>query len=161
MSANLDLLGDPIPDGFGRRGRPPHLVTEENRSKVRMLLAFDWEEPRIARALRISAPTLRKHYFRELRLVDEARPALDAALIHTTFTEALKGNPTMMKEARKLLERHDLERIGAVPARHDGGGLKVAKLGKKEQALADAKEPDVTSSMGELIARRLNGEKAN
>ena len=74
--APYDLLGDPVPTNFGQRGRPPHVPTEENRQKVRLLLAFDWTNQRIARALRITGKTLRKHYFRELRQRDEARPAL-------------------------------------------------------------------------------------
>ncbi len=160
MSVILDLLGDPIPEGFGRRGRPPHIATDENRSKVRMLVAFDWEDARISKALRISAPTLRKHYFRELRERDEALPALEAAMIFTTFSEALKGNPTMMKEARKLLDRRELERLGITADRH-GGKKKADKLGKKEQALADARVPDMTSSLGELMAQRQAGQKSN
>lgn len=38
----FDLLGDPIPEGFGKRGRPEHIPTVENRNKVRLLLALGW-----------------------------------------------------------------------------------------------------------------------
>lgn len=54
MSMSFDLLGDSILENFGCRGRPPHLPTEENRNKVRLLLAFGWTTPRIAQALRIT-----------------------------------------------------------------------------------------------------------
>ncbi len=92
--ALYDHLGDPIPPHFGKRGRPAHVLPAENRQKVRLLLAFDWSNQRIARALRITGKTLRKHYFRELRQRDEARPALEAA----------------MKELLRLIEHHDLAR---------------------------------------------------
>ena len=65
--ALYDHFGDPIPPLFGKRGRPPHVLPAENRQKVRLLLAFDWSNQRIARALRITGKTLRKHYFREIR----------------------------------------------------------------------------------------------
>ena len=67
MTVEFDLLSDPIPENFGKRGRPPHILTPENRNKVRLLLPFDWTDSRIAQALRITGATLRKHYFRELR----------------------------------------------------------------------------------------------
>jgi hypothetical protein len=73
MTENFNLLGDPIPENWGKRGRPPHIPTERNRNKVMMLLAFGWNTDRIAKALSITAPTLRKNYFRELKVRLEAR----------------------------------------------------------------------------------------
>lgn len=159
MSENFDLLGDPIPEGFGRRGRPPHNPTTENRLKVRMLLAFDWDEGKIAKSLRITPPTLKKHYFRELRDADEARPALEGELIATTIREARAGNASMMKEAFKLLERHDLERLG-ISLANLRRQPKEPKYGKKEAKRLAALEPDPLTPMGELLARR-QGSKPN
>ena len=48
----FDLLGDPIPEGFGARGRPPHIPTTRNRNRVRLLLALGWTKARIAQGLR-------------------------------------------------------------------------------------------------------------
>lgn len=139
MDQGFDLLGDPIPEGWGKRGRPPHLPTGENRNKVRMLLAFDWEQERIAKALRITGKTLRKHYSRELGLADEARPKLEAELMFVTIREALAGNASMMKEARKLLEKHDLAELAeSVKER----GAKAPKLGKKEERQQAALDVD-------------------
>ncbi len=73
----FDLLGDPIPKGFGKWGLPEHIPTERNRNKIRPLLSLSWANRRIARALRTAGKTLSKHYFRELRQRDEARPAPD------------------------------------------------------------------------------------
>ena len=78
MTVEFDLLGDPIPENWGKRGRPPHVTTERNCNKIRVLLALGWTNSRIAQALRITGKTLSKHYFRELRQRDEARPAAGA-----------------------------------------------------------------------------------
>ncbi len=64
MTDVFDLLGDPIPERLGKRGRPPHIPTERNRHKIRLLLAIGWTEARITRALRIIGKTLAKYYFR-------------------------------------------------------------------------------------------------
>ena len=66
MARDFDLLGDPIPDGFGKRGRPPHVPNEEKRKLVMMLQALDWGQPEIADALSITEPTLKKHYFQQM-----------------------------------------------------------------------------------------------
>ena len=91
MSENFDLLGDPIPEGWGKRGRPEHIPTQRNRNKVMLLLALGWSNDRIARALSITRPTLKRHYFRELRFRDEARDRMDAALAHKLWTLAQDG----------------------------------------------------------------------
>ena len=36
----FDLVGDPIPEGWGKRGRPAHIPTHENRNRISLLLAF-------------------------------------------------------------------------------------------------------------------------
>jgi len=153
MSENFDLLGDPIPEGWGKRGRPEHIPTQRNRNKVMLLLALGWSNDRIARALSITRPTLKRHYFRELRFRDEARDRMDAALAHKLWTLAQDGNVGAAREFRRFVERNDLMlagMIGGVPAKPE----KEPKLGKKEAALAAAREPDRGSTLGELIAKR-------
>jgi hypothetical protein len=154
MDASLDLLGDPIPEGFGRRGRPAHIPTVENRNKIRMLLAFDWGVPRIARALRITPPTLRKHYFRELRHADEARDALEGELVKTTLERANAGDASMMRLALKMFEKHELSRLAGRVIDAASQPTRPPKLGKKEQAMFDARTPDQATPMGELMAMR-------
>jgi len=48
----FDLFGDPVSEYRPKGGRPQHLATQENRNKVSMLVAFGWNNERIARALR-------------------------------------------------------------------------------------------------------------
>ncbi len=66
----VDLLCDPIPEGFGGRGRPPHIPTHENRNRISLLLAFRRANRRIAQALRITGAALRRYYFRVLVRAD-------------------------------------------------------------------------------------------
>lgn len=145
MGLNFDLLGDPIPEGWGRRGRPQHLPTQENRSKIRLLLGFGWTDERIARALRITRPTLRKHYFAELRDRDEARDALKAAHLSMLYREADKGNVGAIKELGRIIEFEELGPMRRQPE------PKPEKLGKKAQATRDAVSAHEGTEWGTLL----------
>jgi len=151
MSANFDLLGDPIPDGWGKRGRPPHVATEKNRNKVMMLLALGWNNERIAAALSITAPTLRKNYFRELKVREAARDRLDASLATMLWTSATEGNVAAMKEFRKLVERNDIMKgqndfIGAQQSRPAPA---QPRMGKKEEATQAAETAGQNTGWGD------------
>ncbi|MBW7967563.1 hypothetical protein [Bradyrhizobium sp. BR 10261] len=161
MAANFDLFGDPIPANHGGRGRPEHVPTIENRNRVNMLLAMGWSNERIAAALRVTLPTLRKHYFSELRYRAVARDRLDATLLMKAFEGVDKGR---IGPFLKLVERNDLMNFGqtsrpraAEPAPVETKPEKAPKLGKKEAALLAAQSPDAGSPMGELMARRQQG----
>lgn len=154
MTGNFDLFGDPIPEGYGRAGRPEHVRTKENSNKVIMLLALGWGNERISRALHITPPTLRKHYFRELKFRDEARDRLDARLAMNLWDQVEAGNVGAIREFRKLLEKNDLMLYGqSAPVRTEKP-VKKPRLGKKEEATLAAHEPDTGSALGLLIARR-------
>ncbi|MBP0438432.1 hypothetical protein [Tianweitania sediminis] len=135
FEAAFDLLGDPIPANFGGRGRPPHVPTKENRNKIMLLLAQGWVDKRIAGALGISEPTLRKHYFRELKVRDLARDRVEAIGLLSLWNMGREGNVAAMKE---YFRRHDTA-IG------DAFGDKVEdekrKLGKKERDRIEANNP--------------------
>jgi hypothetical protein len=66
-TASADLLDDPVSPDRGRRGRPRQLATSTNARNFNALRAAIWTPAQIARALGISAPTLRKHYFAEMK----------------------------------------------------------------------------------------------
>src|SRR5579883_3120809 len=108
VSDNFDLFGDPVPENWGRRGRPQHIPTLQNRNKVSMLLALGWSNERIARALRITPPSLRKHYFSQLRYRDEARDRMDAALAMKLWSMVESGNVSAIREFRDFVDRNDL-----------------------------------------------------
>jgi len=146
---DFDLLGDPIPDGIGKRGRPPHLVTAENRRKVMVLAAFDKNEAQIAAALGISGPTLKKHYFRELKSRLEARQRLEGKLLGALMKEVDAGNVSAIDKVFKRLDRHDLA-IGVQPAAK-ARTAKAPKLGKKAQAEIDAQDVTGEGRWGALL----------
>ena len=131
---DFDLLGDPIPPNFGKRGRPPHTPTDEKRRLVIQLLAFDWSLEKIAAALNCTPPTLRKHYFRELRFKAEARARTEAKLIGALMKEAEAGNVSAIDKYFKRFDRHDLHKQSDQIASPQPSRAKAEpKLGKKEE----------------------------
>lgn len=155
MEQILDLFGEPVPANWGMRGRPEHVASQQNRNRVSMLVALGWSNKRIAAALFVTLPTLRKHYFSELKFRAVARDRLDASLATKLWDLFLAGNVAAGKEFRKLVERNDLMLYGQnAPPEQSDKPTKEPKLGKKEQALADAQQPDRASTLGELMAQR-------
>lgn len=142
FGADLDLLGDPVPEGFGRRGRPPHVPTPDKRTKVLLCLAQGWPNGRIARALGITEPTLRKHYFRELKVRDEARDRLEATRLHRLWSMGREGNVAALKEFGRIMERQDADEARRRFDEETEAGVVAEtarrKLGKKEAAQLEA-----------------------
>jgi hypothetical protein len=139
MSLNFDLLGDPIPENHGGRGRPPHIPTQENRSQVRVLLGLSWMPVAIARSLRITLPTLRKHYFSELKDREMARFQLKAAQIMMTYRAADANNAGAIKQLGEHIRQAELGALQADVEKRQKP-KKPAKLGKKEQQQQAAEE---------------------
>lgn len=108
MTQNFDLFGNPFEPLDRKRGRPAHEVTEKNRNRVKMLVALGWANPRIANALAVSLPTLRKNYFHELKGRDASRDQLEARRLELAWDLAEKGNVGAFKEFGRLLERNDM-----------------------------------------------------
>jgi hypothetical protein len=148
----LDLFGEPVPANWGERGRPQHIASQKNRNRVSMLVALGWSNKRIADAMFVTLPTLRKHYFSELKFRDVARDRLNATIGTKLLELFLAGNVAAGKELRDFVEKNDLMLYGqtAQPVKQE----KEPKLGKKEAALAAANQPDRSSSLGERMARR-------
>lgn len=135
FAPEFDLLGDPIPPNWGKRGRPPHVPTRENASKVMLLLAQGWTDVRIAGALGITVPTLRKHYFRQLKARDVARDRAEAIGLLTLWNMGREGNVAAMKE---YFRRHDAS-LGDIF--DDDVERERKKVGKKEQDRIEAENP--------------------
>lgn len=131
----LDLLGDPIPPNHGRRGRPQHVPTKESRNKIILLLAQGWTDARMAGAIGISLPTLKRHYFSELKVRDAARDRVEAIGLLSLWNMGREGNVAAMKE---YFRRHDAA-MGDVFA--DQVEKETRKLGKKEQTRLEAENP--------------------
>lgn len=156
MAENFDLFGDPVPDGRGGRGRPQHVPTKENRNRVNMLLALGWAGERIAAALRITLPTLRRHYFSELKYREVARDRLEMRRAEQLWKAAEGGNVGAMREFARFLERNDRvvseHAMGAAPGKKEKA---PAPVGKKviDAQRAVAADADL---MAELEAEASN-----
>lgn len=149
---NFDLFGVPVLERNRMRGRPQHTWTLESSNKIKLLLALGWSNDRIANALGISLPTLRKHYFSELKVRAVARDQMEAARAAKLFQLGIEeNNVAALKEFGRYLERND-----AMVADREIRGEdepKVTRLGKKEIAAREAEEADASGWGGDLAFR--------
>lgn len=159
MTEIFDLFGDPVPSNWGKRGRPEHIPTQENRNRVNALLAYGWSNKRIAASLRCDLKTLRKHYFPELKFREVARDRLLAMMTMKVLEQVQAGNVAAVKELRKMLEQNDLMIYGQT--QQPPNPEKPPKLGKKEQALLEAQQPDTGTPLGDLMAQRQQSNRPN
>lgn len=142
----------PLP---GRRGRPKHVPDVETVGKVQMALALGWSNDRIANALNISLPTLRKCYKPQLKERELARDQMDLRKAQIVWAQVEKGNVGAINVFDRLVEKNDLMLYGqTVKPQAAPKQVKEPKLGKKEAAIIDAKQPDRGSAIGRLIAER-------
>jgi len=139
MSENSEpirnLFGELLPSNWGMRGRPQHVRTDENASKIMHGLAQGWPDTRIAAALGISVPTMKRYYFSLLKMRDMARDRIELAGMHRLWTLAQEGNVAAMKE---YFRRFDAA-VGDVFT--DEVERETRKLGKKEQERIEADNP--------------------
>lgn len=130
--AALPLGGEETPrqprESEARGGRPEHIPTKRNRERVEVLVAAGQTQWQIAAVLRVSVPTLVKHYAAEL---DDGRARKDAAVLEALYAGAKKGNVgairTWLGRLRPAEGPHD--QPSAAPRAEPTG----MALGKKEQ----------------------------
>jgi hypothetical protein len=70
-----------------------------------MLVALGWSNKRIASALFVTLPTLRKHYFSELKFREVARDRLTANMATKLWDAVHGGNVAAGKEFRDCSRR--------------------------------------------------------
>ncbi|UWQ77365.1 resolvase [Leisingera sp. M658] len=140
----FDLFGDPVRQSNGRRGRPKHVPSQENRNKVIVLLAMGWSNERIAGALHVSQPTLRTYYFSELKARDIQRDRLDAHRLMLAMEEANKGNVGAMRLLDQLISKSDL-------------ALTTGRLGDAQRKAAAKPETPGKKAQEKLNAHKVLG----
>lgn len=150
MSENFDLFGHPIPDWKGKRGRPPYEPTENDRNKIKLLLALGWSIERMANGIGVSPATLKRYFRADLKQRDAMRDRLDARRFELAMGQANAGNVAALKELGKMIERSDAMMIEARlrQGHQSTSPEKEEKLGKKDQARADAKHAGKGSEWG-------------
>jgi hypothetical protein len=161
--ADFDLFGEPVARGHGRRGRPEHVATRENCNKIVLLLAQDWPLERVANALRITLPTLRKHYFSVLKERDIARDRVEARHIDLLWCQCEQGNVAALKAFRDLMDRTERASAAAkfMDADDDQPRQRKHQLGKKEVAAREAQRAGVDSVWGDDLIAGTAGVRIN
>jgi len=144
-----DLFGDPVPASRGKRGRPPHEPTAENRRFVQLALACGHDEEAIAAALRIHPRTLKRHYFHELAGRMSARLRLDMKNMAAMVAQVEAGNVAAMALLEKKIARLQMADVGQLgkPAKPP----KAPKLGKKEERIIAARSGADAGVWGRLL----------
>jgi ATP/maltotriose-dependent transcriptional regulator MalT len=162
MPEIFDLFGDPVPENWGRRGRPQHIPTTENINTVTMLVALGWSNERIAGRLDITLPTFRKHYFSLVKRIREtARDRLDAAFAMHLWKQVQEGSAGAMRLWLLFMDRND--RMGAERAMASGTdkppaeATPIERVGKKILDAQRAMDADA-DLMAELETEAAAGE---
>jgi len=118
-----------------------------------MLVALGWSNERIAAALYVTQPTLRKHYFSELRFREVARDRLEAGVAMKLWEGVQAGSVSAIRAFREFVDRNDLMLYGhtAKPVESANKPAKPEKLGKKAKATRDAQDADDGTSWSKLV----------
>lgn len=130
-----DLFGDPVPRSRGKRGKPAHVPTAENRRFVQLALACGRDEEVIAAALRITSKTLGRHYFHELSGKASAKLRLEMKNLAAIVEQVEAGKPSAMALLDKKLAKEDQRELAK---RYQQPAAREPALGKKDAAKAAA-----------------------
>src|SRR5688572_7760808 len=122
-----------------KRGRPEYVPTDEDREKVQVLRAQGMSHEAIAASLDIHPQTLVKHFSIEL---DCAVAKKTAEVMMARYRSAIGGSVPAQNKF--------LELAGAIPPQPQREP-KAPKLGKKEQAEADAQEVPADPAWGDVL----------
>jgi transcriptional regulator with XRE-family HTH domain len=123
------------------RGRKKMRVNNELREHVAMLRASGMTQEQIADAIGCSVPTLVQYFSLEL---NEGKAAKRAEMIRALWSAAIAGNVTAMKAWLALNDRDTAPKAITRPSAEP-------KLGKKEQALVDAKAAPHSGGWADLV----------
>ncbi len=140
MSEDLevDLFGLPVVRRGEGRGRPEHRWTLENSNKVLLAFARGLSLDDAALVVGVSVPTLRKHYFSEVKQQAAAKLRMEMTQLIRLNKAAADGNVTAEKELGRRLEKADLADTADRVANRGRNGAPPRRLGKKEEASAAA-----------------------
>jgi len=131
------------------------------RRSVEEQVACGVPHEQIAMSFSISRETLYK-YFQDNLEHGKARKRRE--LYAWIFKSAQKGNIGAQRKLVELVEAglvaQDMLDRADDRKRAEDVEPKEPKLGKKDQALKDAKEPDLSTTLGELMAMRQRGGTA-
>jgi hypothetical protein len=130
----------------------------EQRAMVERLVAAGESHENIGKLLGIGQPVFRDRYANEIA---DGRLKLRSALLAVMFEKALDGNASMLKLAMEITALPEEDKPYELPQAKPEEPIeeKAPKLGKKEQQALAAQNPDKSTKMGALMARRAQGTK--
>jgi hypothetical protein len=141
-----------MPETKKGRGRPEHVPTPDNRKTVQLLITAGNGKELIAKVLKIHVDTLEKHYADEL---ETGLAVANANVAANLYAQATKDDPKAVTAAIFWLKsRAGWNEYGPTPAPMIAQKERVEKLGKKAEADELAKNPDASTPMGALMAKR-------
>jgi hypothetical protein len=135
-------------------GRPPYVPRKEDHENVRLWRAMGIPINSIWKMLGIGQHVFDKHFRVDLHM---GRDVIKTRTYAYLMASAKKGNITAIRELNRLMEKAD---IADAAAKFLDDPVKAEetkapeKLGKKEAAQIAAKNPDVSTPIGELMAKR-------
>lgn len=139
-----DLFGAPVTAIRERWGRPAFAKGPENQELVCLLVGSGWSQKRIARYLRCDEKTLRKHFSREL---EEGADRIEAMGLQVLLKKMRSGHSMSTNRLLDIVE----ERGHPAPPVPRVKPVKAEPLGKKEQAIEDARTAHEDTGWGELL----------
>ena len=138
VDQQLDLAGTHKIEVARPPGRPEYEPTYREREDVRLWAADDWSEERMAQQLGIARETLRKHF------ADDIQYGADKVRTQALRDLARGSAQGKTGASAKLLE------LTSMVAPPSGPKQDVPDLGKKAQAIVDAKTADHGTSWADL-----------
>src|SRR5580765_670328 len=134
---------------FSASEKSAHQVSADTKMRVTTLMAWGRSYKRIAAVLGITVPELKRLYRHELtRCGDDAalvaRDRVNVLLAKQFLELFMDGNASAGCELRAMMQVDDETDVSAPKT----------KFGKKERAKLEARKPDLSSPLGELIAKR-------
>lgn len=141
-----DAISEDDPGLFGwvpaparGQGRPAFLWTREKSNRVMVLFASGYKQKQIAPVIGCDVKTLRKVFPLECRAAANAALVLRSGMMVQLAALAEGGNVGALKQLDKMIAAEQVRAIGEqVRARAGDKAVPAPKLGKKEQAKADA-----------------------
>lgn len=143
-----DLFGLPLVEPRDRRGRKAHKRSAEVSRKIALSRAFGRTVAEISAIVGLDEKTLRKYYSREL---EKAPELVEAVLDEAIFEQAMAGRVGAQRLMKEMLAKGKAAvPLPGRPARQTRQA-KIAPLGKKAQADADAQDAHKGTSWGDIL----------
>ena len=138
-NSERDLFGEAVQDAARGRGRPPHAPSRETTNRVILGFARGWTVKKVAQSIGVSVPTLRQYYFSHVQRREQLALMMESVQLGRLNDLAAGGNVSAEKELMKALSKGRVAEISAAYAGEAPAPPKAPKLGKKEAAVAGAK----------------------